>query len=181
MMDAAAGKRGRAEGVAGHAALRQALGPSPAVLLTAVLPKPLREKLKAEMNDTIGGGAPTDLPEHERSYAAVLAVEAAGVALGFAGGDRSQVQLAAELRCETPSACADVGKLIERKRAEFSRGFAARLLGLSPLLDSLAVTPSGPALRLTAHAPTAEVSDAIGRLLDLRSPAPPPSAPAPSR
>ena len=45
----------------------------------------------------------------------------------------------AVLRCEGPAACDEVGKLIARKRDMWSRDFTARLVGLGPLLDTLAV------------------------------------------
>jgi hypothetical protein len=177
MIDAFARKHERVSANAQHAALRAALAgsaakgtTSPTVVLTALLPKALRERLKAEMGAEVGS-------EGDRAYAAVLAVEAAGIALttgqpGAAGAPGPSADLTAELRCETAEACAEVEKLIERKRLDVSKGFAARLLGLSPLLDTLAVQTHGAALEITAHAPAAEVADAIQRLVDLRRPAP---------
>ena len=170
MIDAFARKHERAAANAQHAALRAALAgrgaAAPTILLTALLPKTLRERLKAEMGAEVGS-------EGDRAYSAVLAVEAAGIALA-AGAPGQSTDLTAELRCETAEACVDVKKLIERKRAELSKGFAARLLGLSPLLDSMAVEVRGQALEVTAHAPSSEVADAVQRLVDLRRPPQPP-------
>ena len=170
MIDAYGGKRPALSSNAQHMALRSSLsaaaGVPPTAMLTALLPKALRERLKSEMDAE--AGAQTD-----RAYAAVLAVEAAGVALAEQGG--GQTAVTAELRCETPEACAEVKRLIDRKRADFARGFAARLLGLSPLLDSMTVSTRGVSLSLSAHASSSELADALGRLVDLRRP---PAAPA---
>jgi hypothetical protein len=172
MIDAFGGKRATLSNNAQHMSLRSSLaaagGTTPTAMLTAVLPKALRERLKTEMSAEGGG-------EGDRAYAAVLAVEAAGVALTDRGG--GQTGLTAELRCETPDACAEVKRLIDRKRADFAKGFAARLLGLSPLLDSMTVSTQGVSLSLSAHASSAELADAVGRLLDLRRPS---AAPAPT-
>jgi len=179
MMDAAAGKGARAR--ADHEALRDALAPTGgaaprAVVLTALLPRALREKLKSEL--AAEGGSPASLAarqgDGERAYAAVLSVAAAGLALST-GGSGSTTHLAAELRCETPAACDEVKKLIERKRLSASQNLGLRLVGLGPLLDSLEVEVHGTSLSARARAPTDDLARALGRVLALR--APPPAAP----
>src|ERR1700722_16484258 len=98
-----------------HTDLRAALlakeGAAPAVMVTALLPASVRDKLKAELASELGG-------EGDRGYAGVLAVSAAGAAIGFTGqgGDAgaSTTSLSAEMHCDTPAACDEVKKLIER-------------------------------------------------------------------
>lgn len=176
MMNAAVGKGARAR--ADHEALREALAPSGstaprAVVLTALLPKALRKKLEGELGAEAGG-------DGERAYAAVLSVEAAGLALST-GGSGSTTQLAAELRCETPAACDEVKTLIERTRLSASQNLGLRLVGLGPLLDSLHVEVHGTSLSARAQAPTDDLARALQRVLALRAPfAATPSAPLPS-
>jgi hypothetical protein len=181
MIDAADGKapRERPE----HAALRQALSPQagassrllPAIEVTALLPASLRERLRGELGAELGS-------EGERTYATVLAVASAGLALGT-GGPGSTTDLAAELRCDTPDACADVKTLIERKRLGFSRDLGLRLVGVGPLIDSLTVATQGASLSAAARAPTDDLARAIQRALDFRAPtrtsAPSSAAPPP--
>ena len=148
-----------APGPATHQDLRLALARAgtPTVLVTAVLPKDLRERLKAELGAELGS-------EADRSYAGVLSVEAAGLAM-TTGPSGSTTSFDAELRCETPSACDTVKALLERKRAAFVRNVAVRLVGLGPLLDSLHVDPRGGSLAVTASAPTDDLSKALARAL----------------
>ena len=172
------GERMRAE----HTELRTALaasqgtGAAPAVLVTALLPTSVRDKLKADLSKEVGG-------EGDKAYAGVLGVSAAGLALSLAGPPASSTtELSAELRCETPSACDEVKKLIERKRLAFSRDFTVRLIGLGALLDSLAIDARGAALTATARASSDELARGLQRIIDFKSrPTPAPLAPpAPS-
>jgi hypothetical protein len=185
------GVEGRREGPGPeHSALRAALAPKPgspaqAIVLTALLPTALREKLKGELGAELGS-------EADKAYVSVLAVSQAGIALGT-GGAGSTTELLAELRCETPAACEEVKALVGRKRLAFSRELGVRLLGLGPLLDSLKVDTSGPALSASARAPTDDLARAVQRALDFKGighaqghpapgvpPGPPVPAPAPS-
>jgi len=148
-----------------HTALRESLAPkqgSPAqaIVLTALLPSALREKLKGDLGAELGS-------EADKAYVSVLAVSEAGVALGT-GGAGSTTELVAELRCETPAACSEVKALVERKRLAFSREIGVRLLGLGPLLDSLKVDIHGPSLSASARAPTDDLARAVQRALDFR-------------
>jgi hypothetical protein len=149
-----------------HSELRTSLsrGGTPALLLTAILPKDLRERLKGELGTELG-------TEADRAYASVLSVQAAGAAL-TTGPKGSMTAIEAELRCETAAACDDVKGVIERKRAASSRS-PARLVGLGSLLDSLHVEGHGATLSLTAKVPTDELAQAIGRVLPLVGDAPP--------
>lgn len=156
MMDAAEGKTPRASDNDAHASLRRALvhdrdAPRAAVL-TASLPKSLREKLKGEMSAELAS-------ESDKTWAGVLSVDRAGIAM-TAG---ASTDLSAELRCETAEACDAVARFIERKRASFSRDFGVRLVGLGALLDSLSVEVRGPSLSATAHGPTEDLARALAR------------------
>jgi hypothetical protein len=150
-----------------HADLRAAIAPkagaSPSVVVvTALLPDTVRDKLKGELGSEAAGGG-----EGDASFAGVLGVSAVGLAAGT-GGPGSTTELTLELRCESASACDEVDKLIDRKRASFSRDIGVRLVGLGPLLDSLALHPRGAALSVTASAPTDELARALQRVLDYR-------------
>lgn len=156
-----------------HTALRESLAGDahPTVLLTALLPSALRQRLKAEVTD----------PAQEREYASVLSVDQAGLAL-TTGPAGSTTRVAARLHCETADACAEVQRLVDKKRMALSRDFGVRLVGLGPLLDSLTLRADGTSLSLSASAPTDALSKAVERVLAYRSravpPAPPPSATA---
>ncbi len=175
----------KADGLrADHTELRAALagksGTPPAIVVTALLPAPMRDRLKAELGPELGG-------EGEKAYAGVLAVSAAGLAVRLGGQTPnpadSTTDIAAEMRCETVTACEEVKKLIERKRLAFSRDLTVRLIGLGPLLDSLAVDGHGAAITATAHASSDELARGIQRVIDFKSrpaPVPPPAPASPS-
>ena len=173
MIDAASGKGERARTT--HAALREALAPRggegpPALELTAVLPAAVRQKLRAELGSEIG-------TEGERAYAAVLAVEAAGLSVGPGAGGTTELHV--EVRCETADACTQVKGLVERRRLSFSRDLGLRLVGLGPLLDSLSVDAQGASLSVRSRAPSDELARALQRLVDSRTRRPPPAASTP--
>jgi hypothetical protein len=164
-----------------HTELRAALagksGGPPAVVVTALLPASVRDKLKGELGPEVAAAG-------DKAYAGVLAVNAAGIAVRLGGGPgtdpaASKTEIAAELRCETSSACEEVKSLIERKRLAFSRDLTVRLIGLGPLLDSLTVGGTGGALTATAGASTDELARGIQRVIDFKSHAGPPAVPAP--
>jgi hypothetical protein len=140
-----------------HAALRESLSakgaPTRALMLTVLLPKPLRERLKAEMGAEIGGRS-------NEAFAGVLSVNAAGIAV-TTGGAGSTTEMEAELRCESAADCDEVGKLIERKRAALSGDITLRLMGLGGLLDALEVRARGAALSIESRAPTDELARAL--------------------
>jgi len=158
-----------------HMELRGALatknGSPPTIVVTALLPASVRDKLKAELGPELGGGG-------DKAYAGVLAVSAAGIAISLGGQtantatSTSTTEVTAELRCESASACDEVKKLIERKRLAFSGDLTMRVVGLGPLLDSLAVDGQGAALTATAHGATEDLAHGIQRLIDFKSRAP---------
>jgi len=153
-----------------HTELRAALagkdGARSAIVVTALLPASVRDKLKAELGPELGGAG-------DKAYAGVLAVNAAGIAVRLGGPAAdpaaSTTEIAAELRCETDSACDEVKKLIERKRLSFARDLTVRLIGLGPLLDSLTVDGHGVALEATARASTGELARGLQRIIDFTS------------
>jgi hypothetical protein len=168
MMTAAGGKDPGPSSA--HVTLRESLAGEarPTVLLTALLPSSLRQRLRAEVTD----------PAQEREYASVLSVDQAGLAL-TTGPAGSTTRLAAQLHCETADACAEVQRLIGQKRLALSRDFGVRLVGLGPLLDSLTLRADGTSLSLTASAPTDALTKAVERVLAYRSRnAPPPPLPS---
>jgi hypothetical protein len=174
MIDAAEGKaeRIRPEHEALRGALASVSGRAPVAIATALLPSSIRQRLRAELGSEGGG-------DEERVYASVLAVQAAGLAIGT-GGAGSTTDVTAELRCDTDDACSEVKNLALRKRMAFSRDLGVRVIGLGPLLDSFAVDAKGSAVSASAHVPTDDLARAVSRLLDKpeRPDRPPP---APSR
>ncbi len=157
MIDAADGKGGGPPPE--HGALRASLttdgAPPRALLLTALLPAALRQRLKSELGSEVPAGG-------SDAFAGVLAVEQAGLAVAT-GAAGSTTEVAVELRCEAPAACGEVEKLIMRKRAALSRDFGARLVGLGPLLDTLTSEVHGSALSARATVPTDDLARALER------------------
>jgi hypothetical protein len=168
MIDAADGRaarRGRE-----HEGLRAALaesaakatrrGPSQAIVLTALLPRAMRERIKSEAGErsqgsqgTVSGAAPP--------FEAMLSVDEAGIAL-TTGPSGSVSEIVAQLRCESPAACVDVEQFINRKRFEFSSDLRLRLVGLGPLIDTMAVERRDAAVSLRAQAPTDDLVRVLG-------------------
>lgn len=134
---------------------------APTIVMSALLPADLREKLRHEMRAELGS--------QDSSAAAmggVLGVSGVGVALRTG----SRMELAAELVCDTPDACTAVEKLIQKKRLDLSKELSLRMIGLGPLVDSLdtAKEDAGKRVRVTAHADARQLADTIERLLRLR-------------
>lgn len=156
MMAAAVSKDPGPGAGSAHMALRESLSGEthPTVLLTALLPAALRQRLKAEVTD----------PAQEHEYASVLSVDRAGLAI-TTGPSGSTTRVAARLHCETADACAEVQRLVDRKRMALSRDFGVRLVGLGPLLDSLTLEAQGDSLSAAASAPTDALTKAVERVL----------------
>jgi hypothetical protein len=164
MIDAADGKaeRERHEHAELRAALEKRGGAARSILVTAVLPKALRERLKAELADQAAAS------DADRAYASVLAVEQAGVSVA-SGGPGSTTEVAVELRCESQHDCEAVRDVGERKRHALSSDFGVRIIGLGPLLDSLNLEVHGSSLTATAHGSTDDLARVVQRAVDLRS------------
>jgi hypothetical protein len=171
MIDAVEGKgeRMRPE----HVALRDGFAPkagtpASAILATALLPSAMRERLKSEVSSELGLGEEGKGSAGNATYLAVLGVSAAGLSVST-GGEGSTTEIAARLECESASQCDEVKTFIERKRLALSREMGVRLIGLGPLLDSLALDARGKVLAVTARASSDELARGVQRALDFSS------------
>ncbi len=149
-----------------HVALRTSLTSkdgfrTPTVLVTAILPRALRERLKGEMGAELGGG---DLSN--AAMAGVLGVAAAGAAIATGG---SNVDASVELVCDSPEACDAVKKLVDKKRAEWSSDLGLRMIGFGPIFDSFNVKVEGSRLRATVSAQGDALAATLDRVLKLRA------------
>jgi hypothetical protein len=145
-----------------HVALRDALTShegfrAPTLLVTALLPKALRERLEREM-----GGEVDESGNHVMR--GVLGVSAIGAAIE-AGGPGGNVDLEIEMVCDSSDACGVVDKLIRKKRLEWSKDFVLRLAGFGQAIDSLDVKIDGTHLRATASSSADALAGAIDRAL----------------
>jgi hypothetical protein len=181
LLAAAEGTEPRAMSASAHATLRTALtedarGHAPSLVVTALLPRALRDKLKREMTrETEGSAGPGD--ERSRGImSGVLGVSALGLAL-YTGTNGSSADLTAELACDAEDACVAVEALLLEKRRAFSQELSIRMLGLGGLLDSITVRRIGTRIRVTAGAPAEPLTSAIDRILRLstRTPIPTPT------
>jgi hypothetical protein len=137
-----------------HAALRAQLTASgalpPALVVTALLPKSLRERVRAEADAGAAG-----------AFAGVLGVEEAGAAVTTS---EATTAFEVELRCETAAACGDVKELIGRARLALSSNLGARLMGFGPLIDGLSIDAAVPGvLTVKTRAPTGDLAQALSR------------------
>lgn len=151
-----------------HVALRKSLTTregfrTPTVLVTAILPRSLRERLKGEMRAELGG---PDLSS--AAMAGVLGVSAVGVAM-HVGGPNQNVDALVELVCDSAEACEAVEKLLQKKRTEWSGDLALRMIGFGALLDSFEVKRDGAHLRASATANGDALGATIERVMKLRS------------
>ena len=156
-----------------HMALRSSLTSrdgfrSPTLVATAILPRSLRDRLKGEMGAETGGGGGEANDGSNAIMAGVLGVSAVGVALK-AGGRGQNMDAVVELVCDDDSACEAVEKLAQKKRGEWSRDLAMRMIGFGPLLDSLQVKRSGAHLVATASVSADTLASTIERVLKLRA------------
>jgi hypothetical protein len=165
MLATADGKKKGARDAPAHAAMRTSLTSragwaTPSVVVTALLPRSLRDRLKNEMS-----GEAKD--QGANVMAGVLGVSAIGVALRAGGGGQS-TDAAIELVCDTDDGCASVEKLILKKRLEWSKELMLRMVGFGPLLDSIDVKREPLRIRVTAGAPADALATTLDRVLRLR-------------
>ena len=164
-----------------HVALRASLTShdgfkTPTLLVTAILPRSLRERLKGEMGAEAGSQ-----DSSSAIMAGVLGVSAVGVAV-HAGAAGQSVDASIELVCDSVDGCEAVEKLAQKKRAEWSRDLSLRMVGLGPLLDSFELKRDGARLRATASSGADALAATVERVLKLRArrtAADPPPADAP--
>ena len=160
-----------------HAALRARAaaraGKNAVLVATALLPKSVRDRIKDEMSDE---AEPSE--SKRKTMDAILAVTAVSLAVASHGED---LDVFAELDCETDAACATVHDFLERKRKSLAKEPAARFVGIGALLDALRIEPKGSSLELSLSAPETEVVRAMKALVSAAfSPSPPPPAPSAS-
>jgi hypothetical protein len=161
MIDAVERKVSTARDSGEHASLRRALGEvddeKPAItwVATTVLPRAVREKVKAEM------GLDEEGDDRKGGMTGVLGVASAGMGV-IAGPSGAETTVLAVLRCEKAADCAQVEQLLGKKRLGWSQDFSIRLLGLGPLLDNARIENAGTSVRVSTHAP----SDEAGRWLE---------------
>jgi len=161
MMDAWRHAKPRVETNARHMDLRKALeataggASKPAVLLTALLPVKLRDRLKREMDGEVPNAA----------MLGVLGVESAGMAVTLSSS--SVLDFAAELRCETAQACSEVRDLITKKRDEWAADVRVRLIGLGGVLQGLTVEANGTHVSARTRIAAEDARRLIERALDL--------------
>lgn len=188
MLEAADAKKPSVREAQGHAAMRASLTSrddwrAPTVLITALLPRSLRDRIKNEM------GAELDSKDNSQSVmAGVLSVSSVGLALR-AGTSGGTIDGAIELVCDpsggaeaADKACAAVEKLILKKRLEWGKELMLRMVGFGPLLDSIEVKRDGARIRVTAGASADALASTLDRVLRLQARrqgggSPPPPAP----
>jgi hypothetical protein len=160
-----------------HVALRGSLTSregwrAPTALVTAVLPRALRDRIRGEMADEGRGrdGA-------NEIMAGVLGVRALGLAVR-AGRPGGRLEARMELLCDDPSACAAVDKLIQKKRFDWSKDLGVRMIGLGAVVDALETKQEGVRLSVATEASADALAAAVGRVLALKGPARPGGPPA---
>lgn len=149
-----------------HLALRKSLTSrdgfrTPTMVVTALLPRALRERLRGEMGAELGAGEVSNA-----AMAGVLGVAAVGVAVATGG---SNVDASVELVCDSPEACDAVKRLVDKKRAEWSSDLGLRMIGFGPLFDSFDVKLEGSRLRATVSAQGDALAATVDRVLKLRA------------
>lgn len=167
MLAAADRKKPGAREAQAHVAMRTSLTSrdgwrAPTVLVSALLPRSLRDRVKSEMGAELSADGAQDGSQHV--MAGVLGVSTVGVALR-AGGSGQSIDAAVELVCDTEEGCAAVEKLILEKRFAWSKELSLRMVGLGPLLDSVEVKRDGTRIRVTAGASADSLAAAIERVL----------------
>lgn len=125
------------------------------LVATVVLPRSLREKLRAENRG----------PDGTNAMAGVLGVEAAGLSLttGPSGG---MTELKVRFSCDGPQACAEVDKLLMAQRLKLSQHLGLRIAGFGPFVDSFRTEQAGSELSANARIRTDDLSRAIGFAAD---------------
>jgi hypothetical protein len=182
MLEVADHKKPGAREAAAHAAMRHSLTSregwhSPTIVVSALLPRALRDRIKSEMGAELGAAEPAGpetRPEakprdsSQHVMAGVLGVSTVGVALK-AGASGQNVDAAVELMCDSEEACASVEKLILKKRFDWSKELMLRMVGFGPLLDSIDVKREGVRIRVTAGAPADALAATLDRVLRLKA------------
>jgi hypothetical protein len=146
---------------------------APTLVITAILPSALRERIKKEM-------APeADREEKDAVMGAVLGVSAVGVAMR-AGPPGGHFDARILMSCDSQKACELVEKLVLKKRLDWSRNLLFRLGGFGPVIDSIETKVTGSRLEVSATANVDSLAGAIERAIRHAesTPSPPPGMPA---
>ena len=135
--------------------------------VTALLPKELRDRLKAEVT----GGEASNGSNGARAYASILAVGESGLAggprRGAGGSERPFVPGREPRRRRGPPVrnprSVHRGRQVHRRQAsrELAQSLELRLVGLGPLVDSVTVQADGATLTVKAHAAGAVIAQAL--------------------
>jgi hypothetical protein len=188
MMRAAEGTVPSTAGDARHSTLRATLTATeaagddaegwrtPMLLVTMVLPRALRDRLRGEMADELadaGGAASAANAASAASGASmmsgVLGVASAGLALRHVHAEPSRIEARAELVCDDEASCGAVETLLGKKRLDGSKDIALRLVGVGQLTDALRIERFGARVRVRASFETAALTATVERLLRLGS------------
>lgn len=151
-----------------HEALRASLTSRegwrmPTLLVTAILPRALRDRIRGEMS------AEADAKDGSRAaMAGVLGVSAIGLAVK-AGRSGGHVDARIEMACDSADACGQVDKLVQKKRLDWSKDLALRMVGFGPIIDSLETKHEGARLEVSASANADMLANTIERVMRLRS------------
>lgn len=171
MLSTADGKKPGVREMQAHADVRASLTRlpawhSPTLLVSAVLPRSLRERLRSEMNAELEStGAESGSLD---IMSGVLGVSTAGAALR-AGASGGSINALVELVCDSDDACAAVEKLVLKKRLDWSKEMMLRMVGFGPLLDSVEVEREGARLRVSASASADSLASTLERVLRLKA------------
>lgn len=163
ILETANGKHASIKDAQDHSDLRFALTSregwrAPTLVVTAILPRSLRERIKKEM-------APeADREEKDAVMGAVLGVSAVGVAMR-AGPTGGHFDARILMSCDSQRACELVEKLVLKKRLDWSKNFMYRLAGFGPLIDSLETKVTGARLEVSATANVDSLAGAIDRAI----------------
>jgi hypothetical protein len=143
---------------------------APMLLVTMVLPRALRDRLRGEMAEELadaGGGA--SAAGGASMMSGVLGVASAGLALRHVHGEPSRIEARAELVCDDDASCRAVETLLGKKRLDWSKDIALRLVGVGKLTDALRIERSGARVQVRASFETAAVTATVEGLLRLGS------------
>lgn len=168
MIDTADGGMPSAAADARHTALREALAGYETVRASLVL-TPKQRKTVAEEIAVAGGRAPP----------AIGAVSSAGLGLRLVGENAS---LLVVLTTDDAAQAPQVAQLFEALRSEAGQGAAAKLIGLSEIVDRVRIQTTGATVRLTLDVTVPELLAVVDRATKLSAmiesePAPQPGPP----
>lgn len=156
----ASGERPSLRAAKEHADLRASLTARegwrlPTVLVTAILPRALRDRIRGETGP-------------DAAMAGVLGVSAIGLAVK-AGPPGGHVDARIEMVCDSAAECASVDKLIQKKRLDWSKDLALRMVGFGQVIDSLETKQDGTRLEVSASANADMLANTIERVMKMKS------------